>query len=101
MGWSQGGYISAFLTASSDRFAAISVGAGISNWATYYFNTDAITPFTIQYLGADPIADPAIYQKTSPMSYIQKAKTPTLIQHGDNDRRVPIANAYELRLWGL
>jgi dipeptidyl aminopeptidase/acylaminoacyl peptidase len=96
MGWSQGGYISAFLTASSDRFAAISVGAGISNWATYYFNTD-ITPFTIQYLGADPIADPGIYQKTSPMSYIQKARTPTLIQHGDNDRRVPIANAYELR----
>ena len=96
MGWSQGGYISAFLTASSDRFAAISVGAGISDWATYYYNTD-ITPFTIQYLGKDPIADPAIYQKTSPISYIQKAKTPTLIQHGENDRRVPIANAYELR----
>ncbi len=96
MGWSQGGYISAFLTTSSDRFAAISVGAGISNWATYYYNTD-ITPFTIQYLGKDPIADPAIYQKTSPMSYIHKAKTPTLIQHGENDKRVPIANAYELR----
>jgi dipeptidyl aminopeptidase/acylaminoacyl peptidase len=96
MGWSQGGFISAFLTASSDRFAAISVGAGISNWATYYYNTD-ITPFTIQYLGKDPIADPAVYQKTSPMSYIAKAKTPTLIQHGENDRRVPIANAYELR----
>jgi dipeptidyl aminopeptidase/acylaminoacyl peptidase len=96
MGWSQGGYISAFLTTSSDRFAAISVGAGISNWATYYYNTD-ITPFTIQYLGKDPIADPAIYQKTSPMSYLRKAKTPTLIQHGENDRRVPIANAYELR----
>jgi dipeptidyl aminopeptidase/acylaminoacyl peptidase len=96
MGWSQGGYISAFLTTSSDRFAAISVGAGISNWATYYYNTD-ITPFTIQYLGKDPGADPAIYQKTSPMSYILKAKTPTLIQHGENDRRVPIANAYELR----
>lgn len=96
MGWSQGGYISAFLTTSSDRFAAISVGAGISNWATYYYNTD-ITPFTIQYLGHDPIADPEIYQKTSPMSYIKKARTPTLIQHGENDRRVPIANAYELR----
>ena len=53
MGWSQGGYISAFLTASSDRFAAVSVGAGISNWATYYYNTD-ITPFTIQYLGQGP-----------------------------------------------
>jgi dipeptidyl aminopeptidase/acylaminoacyl peptidase len=96
MGWSQGGYISAFLSASSDRFAAISVGAGISNWATYYYNTD-ITPFTIQYLGKDPIEDPEIYRKTSPMSYIRKARTPTLIQHGENDRRVPIANAYELR----
>jgi dipeptidyl aminopeptidase/acylaminoacyl peptidase len=31
------------------------------------------------------------------MSYIKKARTPTLIQHGENDRRVPIANAYELR----
>jgi dipeptidyl aminopeptidase/acylaminoacyl peptidase len=96
MGWSQGGYISAFLTASSDRFKAISVGAGISNWATYYYNTD-ITPFTIQYLGDDPVDDPEIYQKTSPMAYIKKAKTPTLIQHGELDRRVPIANAYELR----
>ena len=96
MGWSQGGYISAFLTTSSDRFKAISVGAGISNWATYYYNTD-ITPFTIQYLGDDPADDPAIYTKTSPMSYIKQAKTPTLIQHGEFDRRVPIPNAYELR----
>ncbi len=31
------------------------------------------------------------------MSYIKKARTPTLIQHGELDRRVPIANAYELR----
>jgi dipeptidyl aminopeptidase/acylaminoacyl peptidase len=96
MGWSQGGYISAFLTTSTDRFVAISVGAGISNWSTYYYNTD-ITPFTINYLGNNPAEDPAIYQKTSPMSYIKTAKTPTLIQHGELDRRVPIANAYELR----
>jgi dipeptidyl aminopeptidase/acylaminoacyl peptidase len=96
MGWSQGGYISAFLTASSDRFKAISVGAGISDWATYYYNTD-ITPFTINYLGKDPIADPEIYKKTSPIAYVNNARTPTLIQHGELDRRVPIANAYELR----
>jgi dipeptidyl aminopeptidase/acylaminoacyl peptidase len=96
MGWSQGGYISAFLTASSDRFIAISVGAGISDWATYYYNTD-ITPFTIHYLGNNPVNDPEIYQRTSPIAYIKNARTPTLIQHGELDRRVPIANAYELR----
>jgi dipeptidyl aminopeptidase/acylaminoacyl peptidase len=96
MGWSQGGYISAFITASSDRFKAVSVGAGISDWMTYYANTD-ITPFTPQYLHGTPWDDPEIYKKTSPISYIAKAKTPTLIQHGENDRRVPIPNAYELR----
>jgi dipeptidyl aminopeptidase/acylaminoacyl peptidase len=96
MGWSQGGYISAFLTTSSNKFAAISVGAGISNWATYYYNTD-ITPFTIHYLGDDPADDPEVYEKTSPMSYVLEASTPTLIQHGEFDRRVPIPNGYELR----
>lgn len=96
MGWSEGGYISAFITASSDRFLATSVGAGISDWATYYYSTD-ITPFTRQYLGATPQTDPEIYRRTSPISYIAKAKTPTLIQQGSVDRRVPVANSFELR----
>jgi dipeptidyl aminopeptidase/acylaminoacyl peptidase len=96
MGWSEGGYISAFITTSSDRFKAVSVGAGISDWATYYYNTD-ITPFAPQYLHATPSDDPAIYAKTSPITYIAKAKTPTLIQHGGSDHRVPLANGFELR----
>jgi len=95
MGWSQGGYISAFLTTNSNRFKAISVGAGISNWVTYYVNTD-IHPFTRQYLKADPWSDKSIYEKTSPMTNIKNASTPTLIQHGEFDKRVPVANAYEL-----
>jgi dipeptidyl aminopeptidase/acylaminoacyl peptidase len=95
MGWSQGGYISAFLTTNTDRFRAISVGAGISDWMTYYVNTD-ITPFTPQYLHATPWEDPKIYADTSPITNIRKAKTPTLIQHGDRDKRVPPPNAFEL-----
>jgi len=96
MGWSQGGYISAFLaTHDAARFKAISVGAGISDWMTYYVNTD-IHPFTRQYLKATPWDDPAIYARTSPITYIKQAKTPTLIQHGATDQRVPLPNAYEL-----
>jgi dipeptidyl aminopeptidase/acylaminoacyl peptidase len=96
MGWSQGGYISAFLTThDSERFKAVSVGAGISNWMTYYVNTD-IHPFTRQYLKATPWDDPKIYADTSPMTYIKRSKAPTLIQHGELDKRVPIPNAYEL-----
>jgi len=95
MGWSQGGYISAFLTTHTDRFKAISVGAGISDWTTYYVSTD-ITPFTPQYLGATPWDDPQIYAKTSPITTIRQAKTPTLIQHGSADRRVPVPDSFEL-----
>ena len=95
MGWSQGGYISAFLTTNTTRFKAISVGAGISNWVTYFVATD-IHPFTRQYLKNDPWRDAAIYARTSPMTNIVRARTPTLIQHGEFDRRVPIQNAYEL-----
>ena len=95
MGWSQGGYISAFLTTSSDRFRAVSVGAGISNWMTYYVNTD-IHSFAREYLEATPWDDPDIYAETSPMTHIKQAGTPTLIQHGEFDARVPTPNAYEL-----
>jgi dipeptidyl aminopeptidase/acylaminoacyl peptidase len=95
MGWSEGGYISAFLTTHTDRFKAISVGAGISDWMTYYVNTD-ITPFTRQYLKATPWDDPEVYAKTSPITTIKQAKTPTLIQQGSNDKRVPVPDSYEL-----
>jgi dipeptidyl aminopeptidase/acylaminoacyl peptidase len=95
MGWSEGGYISAFITCFSDRFKAVSVGAGISDWLTYYVNTD-IHPFTRQYLKATPWEDPEIYRKTSPITYVNQARTPTLIQQGDQDKRVPPPDSYEL-----
>jgi len=95
MGWSEGGYISSFLTTHTDRFKAISEGAGISDWTTYYVNTD-ITPFTRQYLHATPWDDPEIYAKTSPITTIKQAKTPTLIQQGANDKRVPVPDSFEL-----
>jgi dipeptidyl aminopeptidase/acylaminoacyl peptidase len=98
MGWSQGGYISTFLTAVADRFAAISVGAGVTDWVDYYYRSDD-TDFTVDYLGDTPINDPEVYKKTSPISYVKKGttKTPTLIQHGELDVRDPVSAAYRLR----
>ena len=77
-----------------DRFAAISVGAGISNWATYYYNTD-ITPFTIQYLGDDPADDPEIYRKTSPMTYVEAGEDADA--HPARRERPPRADPERLR----
>ncbi|PWN70756.1 peptidase S9 [Bacillus cereus] len=95
MGWSNGGYISAFCATFSSRFKAISVGGGITNWSTHYVNTD-IPYFIRMHLGNTPWNDPDIYTKTSPMTYIKLACTPTLIQHGEKDARIPVTNAYEL-----
>ncbi|TMU85892.1 S9 family peptidase [Bacillus sp. BHET2] len=95
MGWSQGGFISAFCSTYSDRFKAVSVGGGMTNWRSHYVNTD-IPYFIRMHLGDTPWNDPEVYAKTSPMTYIKSACTPTLIQHGEKDARVPTSNAYEL-----
>jgi len=95
MGWSQGGYISAFVGLHSEKFRAVSVGAGVSDWYTYHISND-IPDFTRDYLSSSPFRDRALYEKTAPISNISKAKTPMLIQHGSEDRRVPLSNATEL-----
>jgi dipeptidyl aminopeptidase/acylaminoacyl peptidase len=95
MGWSQGGYISAFAGVQSDRFAAVSVGAGISDWYTYHISNEN-PDFTTDYLSASPFRDRSIYEKTAPIANLKSAKTPMLIQHGTEDRRVPVSNATEL-----
>ena len=95
MGWSQGGYISAFVGLHSEKFKAVSVGAGISDWYTYHIGND-IPDFTRDYLSGSPFRDRALYAKTAPISNISNARTPMLIQHGSEDRRVPLSNATEL-----
>jgi dipeptidyl aminopeptidase/acylaminoacyl peptidase len=95
MGWSFGGYISAFVGTNSDRFKAISVGAGVTDWRTYDTGSD-MRWLARGYLEATPFADPEIYRRNSPINFIRQAKTPTLIDHGEIDPRVPIDNAYQL-----
>jgi dipeptidyl aminopeptidase/acylaminoacyl peptidase len=95
MGWSQGGYISAFAGLHSNRFAAVSVGAGIADWYTYHISND-IPDFTVDYLSGSPFRDREPYVKTAPISNLANASTPVLIQHGTEDRRVPLSNAMEL-----
>ena len=96
MGWSYGGFISAYLTATTDRFAAISVGAGISDWPTHYAWEPANITTKIFSFGVSPHEDPDAWDEASPMTHIAGATTPTLIQHVDGDPIVTVLNAYEL-----
>lgn len=95
MGWSHGGYIAAFIAAYSNRFKAVSVGQGTSDWRIFYTYGAGAT-VKPDYLKATPWDDPEYYRTTSPLTYVKRAKTPTLIQHGEADRTAPIVGAYEL-----
>ncbi len=95
MGGSQGGYISAFAGMHSDRFRAVSVGSCAASWYTYYITSDLRDSIL---LSGEPFSKEReeSTKKTAPISAIEKAKTPMLLQHGANDQRTGVANANEL-----
>jgi dipeptidyl aminopeptidase/acylaminoacyl peptidase len=93
MGWSQGGYISSFVAMHSSRFKAVSAGAALCSWRTYYSGSDQRLSIL---LTGDPYTNKEMFDKTAPISAIDKAKTPILFQHGENDPRVPLISAMEM-----
>ncbi len=93
MGWSQGGYISSFVAMHSSRLKAASAGAALCSWRTYYSGSDQRHSIL---LSGDPYSNKEMFEKTAPISAIDKAETPILFQHGEDDRRVPLISAMEM-----
>jgi dipeptidyl aminopeptidase/acylaminoacyl peptidase len=95
MGWSAGGHWSNWILTHSDRFKAISSGAGAMNWTSMYAQTDVqrVREF---YFGGTPYDRFEHYWDVSPLKYIANAKTPTLIHVVDGDPRVPRPQSDEL-----
>ncbi len=95
MGWSYGGYMTSWTITQTTRFKAASVGAGVTNLYSMYGTTD-IPEFLDRYFAAKPWNDIATYQKHSAMFHAKNIRTPTLIQHGEADDRVPLSQGREL-----
>jgi dipeptidyl aminopeptidase/acylaminoacyl peptidase len=95
MGWSYGGYMTAWIISQTNRFKAASLGAGMSNLFSFYGQTD-IPEFMESYFDYPPWQERHTYLEHSAMYYMGNAKTPTLIQHGEKDIRVPLPQAQEL-----
>jgi dipeptidyl aminopeptidase/acylaminoacyl peptidase len=96
-GWSYGGYLTAWTLTQTNRFKAVMVGAGLTNMYSMYSTNDLQTLLE-EYFGAEPWDDEAAYRRASAMVFIKRARTPTLILHGQMDTRVPIGQAQELYL---
>ena len=91
MGASYGGYMTDWIVTQTSRFKAASAMCSISDIADLYYLSDA-GDITRAYFGF-PWEAPEAYAKHSAISHVTEVKTPLLIQHGENDRRVPIMQA--------
>jgi dipeptidyl aminopeptidase/acylaminoacyl peptidase len=97
-GWSAGGHWSNWILTHTNRFKAISSGAGTSNWISMYAQSDVQRNRQF-YLGDKlPYDDFDAYWNQSPLKYIKNAKTPTMIHVVKGDPRVPSPQSEELHM---
>ncbi|MCA9739506.1 MAG: S9 family peptidase [Gemmatimonadetes bacterium] len=98
LGWSAGGHWSNWILTHTDRFKAISSGAGTMNWISMYAQSDVQRNRQF-YLGDELMYenfDP--YWDQSPLKYIANAKTPTMVHVVQGDPRVPSPQSIELHM---
>jgi dipeptidyl aminopeptidase/acylaminoacyl peptidase len=94
-GWSYGGYMTFWILTQTDRFKAVSPGAGLANIYSMYSQNDIQRYLRWFYSDKAPWDATDLYWDRSPMKYIKNVKTPTMIMHGQVDTRVPLAQAQE------
>jgi dipeptidyl aminopeptidase/acylaminoacyl peptidase len=94
-GWSYGGFMTMFAVTQTHRFRAAVAGAGLSDWESYY-GENSIDQWMIPFFGASVYDDPAVYAKSSAMTFIKQAKTPMLIIVGDRDGECPAPQSFEM-----
>jgi dipeptidyl aminopeptidase/acylaminoacyl peptidase len=90
MGWSYGGYMTAWTVTQTSRFKAAVAGAAITENIAMWGTQDIQHVFEA-YFGGGPY-EPGmweVYQKSNPLAFIENATTPTMVLHGENDPRVP------------
>jgi dipeptidyl aminopeptidase/acylaminoacyl peptidase len=93
MGASYGGYMTDWIVTQTNRFKAASTAASISDLANLYYFSEAGDTIA-EYYGF-PWEDSAALAQHSAISYVRNVTTPILIQHGENDNRVPLNEAQE------
>ena len=91
-GGSYGGVSTNWLTAHTDRFAAAVTSRSISNWYSWWGTSDIPNMTEFEFYGP-PWEQRELYDRLSPLSYVENVTAPTLIIHSEQDWRTPMADA--------
>lgn len=91
-GGSYGGFMTAWITTRTDRFKAAQADRMISNWWSWYGSSDAQGLTTFEFYGR-PWENPAMYDTLSPIRFVERVRTPTLIVQSEEDHRTPMSDA--------
>jgi dipeptidyl aminopeptidase/acylaminoacyl peptidase len=94
-GGSFGGFMTAWAITQTTRFKAAMMSCGVANWRSYHGTAD-IQAWDEVYYGGSPYEVGGIYDRYSPISYVDRVVTPTLIVHGEDDNLVPVTQGYEM-----
>ena len=94
-GWSWGGYVTALAVTRTGRFKAAVMGAGVSDLISDNSLGD-IPSVNLSYFRETVYRDPDPYYERSPIRHVSNARTPTLILHGEDDKRVSVAQSVEM-----
>ena len=97
-GWSAGGHWSNWILTHTDRFKAISSGAGTMNWISMYAQSDVQRNRQFYVGDGFLYEDFETYWDQSPLKYIMNAKTPTMVHVVEGDPRVPSPQSVELHM---
>ncbi|MFN7978611.1 MAG: S9 family peptidase [Vicinamibacterales bacterium] len=96
IGWSYGGYMTAWTITQTTRYKAAMVGAGLTNMWSMYGTNDIPNVLQGYFGGIANKETLPLYMNRSAMTHIDNVTTPTLILHGASDERVPVGQAQEL-----
>jgi dipeptidyl aminopeptidase/acylaminoacyl peptidase len=94
-GGSYGGYMVNWLLGHTNRFKALVSHAGVFELRSMAAETEELWFVKWEFQGM-PWANPELYAKWSPSSYVNEFKTPTLVTHGELDYRVPVGQGLQL-----
>lgn len=91
-GGSYGGFMTTWIATKTNRFAAIQTDRTITEWTYWYGASDAQGLTEYEFYGK-PWDNQALYDRLSPIRYVNRVRTPMLLVQSEEDFRTAMGSA--------